>query len=214
MTCKRYVLQDGADSASRGNAVARARAVLLAGGVIVAPTETVYGLMTLWSNSLGRECIYALKARSSDKRLQMLACDLDQAAGSGVIRSAVLERLAGRFWPGPLTSVVPATGGETIGLRIPDHRLVLELLRQLPEPIAATSANRSGQPAALDAEAAVQGLTGEVDLVIDAGPIWTGDGKASTVVVVDGDSVKLLREGPISLMDIQETLAAEERHDG
>ena len=184
-------------------------AVLRAGGVAAVPTETVYGLVTRWNNPAGRERIYALKQRPDAKQLQMLALDLDMAVAAGVVREPRLEKLAARFWPGALT-VVCAAGAAAdsgIGLRLPAHPFIRELLARLGEPLAATSANRSGEPPATTADAAVAGLNGEPDLLLDGGPVIGGI--ASTVVSLLGAELAILRPGPIRLEDLQQALEDE-----
>ena len=175
------------------------------GGVIVAPTETVYGLVTLWSNAGGRERIYLLKDRPADKRLQMLTHDLDLAEQAGVVPDARVRALARAFWPGPLTVVCPNANGGSVGVRIPDHVFILALLAELGAPVAATSANRSGCPPASSARDAVDGLQGEPDLVLDGGATA---GSASTVVSLLKPDVELLRAGPISIEQIQSVLTS------
>ena len=185
----------------------RAVAVLRAGGVIVAPTETVYGLMTLWDNAAGRERIMLLKRRPPEKRLQMLAADLATAGRHGLAASPALSRLAGAFWPGPLTVVAPARGGGgTIGLRIPDHAFLRGVLVTLGLPLAATSANRSGEPAACAAAAAVAGLDGEPDLLIDGGAGQGTGGRASTVLSLVERPFRVLRVGPIGTAALRQVL--------
>ena len=179
-------------------------ACLRAGGVIAAPTETVYGLMTRWDNVAGRARIFAMKQRSAEKHLQMLAASLAVAAPFIVADDPRLAALAERFWPGPLTVVVPGREGGTVGLRIPNHALTRQVLLELDSPLAATSANRSGEPAALTAREAVAGLAGEPDLLIDGGAIPPGG--ASTVVSLCETPMKLLRAGPILEDQLQEVL--------
>jgi len=169
------------------------------------PTETVYGLMALWRSAVGRERIYELKQRPADKRLQMLAASVAMAEQAGVLASPVLRALGKAFWPGPLTVVVEAADGDTIGLRVPRHPLLLAILEELGEPLAATSANRSGLPPALDAAAATRDLAGEVDLLVDGGRVEVGE--ASTVVSVVGGELKVLRPGPISEAELRQALA-------
>jgi len=176
------------------------------GAVLILPTETVYGLATLWKNPIGREKIYHLKQRPSDKRLQMLAGSLEQAAFAGVQVTDPLRKIATAFWPGPLTVVTAATQDESIGLRIPKHPFLLRLLQELGEPLAATSANRSGQPAATTAIEALSQLNGEPDLVIDGGEVSTTGGNASTVVSLLHDQLQILRPGSITLAQLNECL--------
>ncbi|MBP5299950.1 MAG: L-threonylcarbamoyladenylate synthase [Victivallales bacterium] len=181
--------------------------VLANGGVVALPTETVYGLVTKWDSAAGRERIYQLKHRPASKRLQMLAPSLDAALAAGVADSAALRKLAARFWPGALTVVVPnADRTDTIGLRIPDHPFVLRLLRKCNFVFAATSANLSGTPAAINILDAVNGLDGEPDVAVDGGVITVTGGKASTVVSLLDDTPAIIREGSIKLGQIAAAL--------
>ena len=186
-----------------------AAAALSGGGVLVVPTETVYGIMTRWGSYSGRERIYALKHRPQNKLLQMLAPSVEAAVRAGVKPSADLDRLAERFWPGPLTVVVEgSTPGETIGLRIPDHPLLLKMLETAGCVAAATSANLSGTPPAVNVEDALAGLDGEPDFAVDGGVITVTGGKASTVVSIVGgkDALKIIREGVVTADDIRKVL--------
>jgi len=180
--------------------------LLSSGSVVIFPTETVYGLGTLWSNTSGRQRIYELKCRPSDKRLQMLAASLEQAAAAGVLVSNSLRKIADAFWPGPLTVVVPSADGTSIGLRIPAHAFLLRLLQELGEPMAATSANLSGQAPASTVKEALRSLNGQPDLVIDGGLVSTTDGSASTVVSLLDKHLQILREGPITLAQLEACL--------
>ncbi len=194
-------------SSNADDAVSQVVRCLRNGGVAALPTETVYGLMTLWRNAAGRERIYELKQRPADKRLQMLAASVAMAGQAGVIESAALRALGKAFWPGPLTVVVEAAGGETIGLRVPRHGFLLAVLAELGEPLAATSANLTGQPPALEAATATAGLAGEVDVLVDGGTVEVGE--ASTVVSVVGGELRILRPGPITEAELRAALVAE-----
>ena len=179
-------------------------ACLRAGGVIVAPTETVYGLMTCWGNDAGRERIYRLKARDRSKLLQMLAAGADSAATGGhVSPDERLAKLVAQFCPGPLTIVANGSAG-SVGLRVPDSPFILAVLKHLGGPIAATSANVSGEAPACTAAAAVENLAGTPDLIVDGGAVRLGT--ASTVVSLMDAEVECLREGPIALSEIQAAL--------
>ena len=104
---------------------------LQADGVVALPTETVYGLVTKWDSAAGRERIYHLKHRPSSKRLQMLAPSLETALAAGVADLPALRKLSAKFWPGALTVVVPnADRTDSIGLRIPNHPFMLNLLKK------------------------------------------------------------------------------------
>jgi len=174
--------------------------------VIAVPTETVYGLMARWQSVAARQEIYRLKHRPADKRLQMLAPDVETAIRAGLKPNAMLEKIANVFWPGPLTVIVEAVDGDTIGLRIPNHPFVLKLLRELGEPLAATSANLSGTPAAVTADDAIANLDGRPALLIDGGKVTVTGGASSTVVSIVGGNTAILRQGPVSLDDIQAVL--------
>ncbi len=185
------------------------------GGVLMLPTETVYGLITRWDNPEGRERIYAMKHRPASKLLQMMTADLPAAYQAGIHPSPELERLATRFWPGPLTVVAKATmppensplpKQDSIGLRIPNHPFLLQLMKEAKCPLAATSANRSGTPAAINYHDALDGLGEMPDLAVDAGVITVTDGAASTVVSLLENTPKILREGTISLQEIQQAV--------
>ena len=190
--------------------------VLRAGGVAAVPTETVYGLVALWDNPAGRQRICELKRRPADKRLQMLAADTAMAHRAGVRADPRLEKLAAKFWPGALTVVCagntqPATGNpqhatapDTVGLRIPDHPFMQALLLELGAPLAATSANLSGEPPGTDAESAVARLDGCPGILVDGGPI--ADAAASTVAEITGPELKVLRPGPVTECELRAAL--------
>ncbi|MEG2074989.1 MAG: Sua5/YciO/YrdC/YwlC family protein, partial [Victivallaceae bacterium] len=122
---------------------------------------------------------------------------------TGLILTPSIEILAKKFCPGPITLIGKNKAGETIGFRVPDNDFVQEILHEINFPLASTSANRSGEPNALSAEAALNQLNGEVDLAFDGGNL-PADAQASTVVLVDDSEVRILRPGPIS----QEAVAA------
>ncbi len=187
-------------------AARRTAAALAAGAVAAAPTETVYGLMACWGNKAGRERIYRMKGRDQSKPLQMLAPGLESARRAGVWLPAAARALAAAFWPGPLTLVLPARAGDgEIGLRLPDHPFIRAVLEFLEEPLAATSANRSGAPPALDGASAVRGLHSPPDLLVDGGRV--AGGRASTVVRCTADGrLELLRPGPISMERLETAL--------
>ena len=187
-------------------AIRQAILALRGGQVIAAPTETVYGLMALWQSDSARQEIYRLKHRPADKRLQMLAPDVETAIRAGLKPNDMLQKIADAFWPGPLTVIVEANDGDTIGLRIPNHPFILKLLRELGEPLAATSANLSGTPAAVTLSDAVANLDGCPALLIDGGKVTVTGGASSTVVSIVGGVITILRQGPITLQDIQTVL--------
>lgn len=195
-------LMSSADPAS----VDEAEAALRRGELIAIPTETVYGLAVL-PTSEGLERLLAAKHRSAEKGIQLLIDSIDQA-GAVADLTAGASRLAERFWPGGLTIVLrrregsglpEAIGGgrPTIGLRLPDHAVPTALARRLG-PIAASSANISGEPDATTAQRVAESLGDAVSLIIDDGPVRGGT--PSTVVDCShgAQGARVLREGAIS----------------
>jgi tRNA threonylcarbamoyl adenosine modification protein (Sua5/YciO/YrdC/YwlC family) len=168
---------------------------LRGGRLVVLPTETVYGLAADPRLEAAVDALYRAKQRPDDKPVALLASGIEPFEQAGVRFSPGARRLAGRYWPGPLTMVLPGPG-EAVGCRIPDHPVTLALLSAYGHPLAVTSANRSGEPAAVTAAEALDALGSEVAVVVDSGASM---GKVpSTVVEVRGDELKVLREGAIS----------------
>lgn len=167
------------------------------GCVLLVPTETVYGLVCRRDDQKAVQRIYELKGREQGKPLALFADSVATLKKFGVHLNRNAEKLAAEFCPGPLTVVVPAPDGATVGFRIPDHQFILELLKKLQYPLASTSANRSGEPNALNIEAALAMLDGEVNIAVDGGAIPPGR-LASTVVMALENEFKIMRPGPIS----------------
>jgi L-threonylcarbamoyladenylate synthase len=184
-------------------AISTAVAVLQNGGLIAFPTDTVYGLAALVTNTITIDRLYLAKERSSQKAIAVLIASLDQIDQVVDHFSPDAYRLARRFWPGGLTLVVPKhpnlpanlSPAPTIGVRMPDHPFALELIRQVG-PLATTSANISGGPNPRDAVEVMAQLTGRIELVLDGGPVVGGI--PSTVVDCTGSELVILREGAIS----------------
>ena len=160
-------------------ALAAAASALRNGEAIVLPTDTVYGVATLPDHE---DVLYALKERPAAMPIAVLVASVEQAeAAAGRSLPAAARRLAARFWPGPLTLVVPGTDSATVGVRCPDHEFVLQLVA-LVGAITTTSANRHGAPTpATAAEAAAALAAPGPSLVVDGGPCGA---IASTVVDV------------------------------
>lgn len=181
--------------------VAAAAAVLRSGEPIVLPTDTVYGLAALPKATAS---IFALKGRSAQVPLAVLCADMDQALDLVDHPTDRVRQVAEKYWPGPLTLVLPRRHGlgyelgeptTTIGVRCPDHDLVRALAADVG-PIATTSANPHGQPTPRDA-AGVRALFGEsVGLILDGGPCT---GEPSTVVDATTDDWLVLRQGALVL---------------
>ncbi len=175
--------------------IGEAAAALTRGVLVIVPTETVYGLAADPRLPGAETAIHAAKGRPDNEPVTLFAAGLEQVKARGAVLRGAGEKLARAFWPGPLTLVVKTPDGFT-GFRVPDHAVPLALLREVGSVLAVTSANRSGEPPALNAEAAVAALGSSVALVLDAGP--SPGGVPSTVVRVDGDEVRVLRPGAIS----------------
>lgn len=169
---------------------------------MIVPTETVYGLAADLRSDGAVERLYRAKGRSDGKPIARLAASVEQVRAQGAVLSAAAERLAAAFWPGPLTLVLGTPCGDA-GFRVPDYRVTLDLLARMGTVLAATSANRSGEPDALTAEDAVRAVGGDAALVLDAGR--SPGGVPSTVVRVDEDRVTILRPGAIAEESVRKT---------
>ena len=187
-------------STDPAGAVDAAVACLRAGGVVVLPTETVYGVAALADNSSAVEELFVRKGRPADRRVAVLVADLDQARSLAVVDGRTIA-LAEVAWPGPLTMVLPTAPGSdeaTVGVRCPDHALVQAVATSVG-PIATTSANRSGDPTPADAASAAASLGGDL-LVLDDGRCT---GVPSTVVDLTVDPAVILREGTFTAADLE-----------
>ena len=184
-------------------AVAETAACLLAsGGVVVIPTDTVYGIAAhpAQAGAVARVC--ASKGRAADKPIALLAADLAAVRAFGATLPPAAERLAAAFWPGALTLILPCGDGREEGFRVPAHAWTRSLLAACGGVLRVTSANPSGAAPAADAAAASRDVGLEADLVIDDGP--APGGVASTVVrVAADDQFAILRVGAIGEADIQ-----------
>jgi L-threonylcarbamoyladenylate synthase len=194
-------------------AIAVAAETIRAGGLVAFPTETVYGLGCNALDPVAIQRIFAAKGRPSHNPLIVHCADVAGARELASIWSDEAELLASTFWPGPLTLVVPkrtqvpdsvTAGLATVGLRVPNHPVALALLREASVPIAAPSANPSTELSPTRAEHVLKGLTGKVDIVLDAGP--TTVGIESTVLLVSEDSPVLLRRGSIGAEELATVL--------
>jgi L-threonylcarbamoyladenylate synthase len=193
-------------SAFDSAAIADAAALVGAGQPVAVPTETVYGLAADARNAEAVARIYAVKGRPDFNPLIVHVPDLAAAGRLGVFGD-VERALAARFWPGPLTLVVPRTadcpvasiataGLDTIALRVPGHRAMQALLAATGAPLAAPSANASGRVSPTKARHVLASLDGRIALVIDDGP--TSAGVESTIARVKDGAVEMLRPGPVT----------------
>lgn len=184
--------------------IAEAAEILENGGLLAFPTETVYGLGALEKNSAACEKLRSLKERPPGKPFTVLLHDAGEVSRRATELSIPARRLMKRFWPGPLSIVLPtgARGaGETTGFRIPDSTVTLALLKRLGGPLLAPSANPPGCAPALDAEGVLACFDGKIDGILDSGPVELQ--QPSTVVEVGEGGLKVLREGSIGLEDME-----------
>lgn len=193
--------------AGHGELIKRAVEVLQKGSLVAFPTDTVYGLGALAFDGDAVESIYLAKDRPIEKAIPVLIGDDSGLEKISDDITDAVRKLASRFWPGPLTIIVPkkrtlpesVSATDTIGVRIPDHSVARELLR-IAGPMAVTSANISGQLSPSTAQEVFDQLKGRIDLIIDGGR--TPGGVPSTLVDCTGSEIQVLREGPITLEQI------------
>lgn len=187
--------------------MSRAVEILKMGGLVAFPTDTVYGVGALAFNGQAVESIYLAKDRPEEKAIPVLIADADELAKVCAMVPEIAIKLGTRFWPGPLTIVLPRhpdlplaiSSGPTVGVRIPNHPVARSLLR-LAGPMAVTSANLSGKANPCDAQEVQDQLGGRIALIIDGGR--TPGGVPSTVVDCTRQEVLILRAGPISKDEI------------
>ena len=167
--------------------VERAVAVVREGGVALVPTDTVVGLAAAGS---GLPRLSAMKHRDPDKPIALLCHAPEDAFARARGVPSLARTLSRRYWPGPLTLVLDAIGGGTVGVRVPAASAVRDLLAAHGEPLHATSANLSGEPAPRALEAVDGRIREAVDVVLSG---EAGSGEASAVVDLSGGNVRLLR---------------------
>ena len=199
-------------TSKNSDTISRALEILKAGGLVAFPTDTVYGVGTLAFDGTAVESIYAAKDRPVDKAIPILIGGLEDLDKVTAEVPPIAAKLAAHFWPGPLTLVVPkhphlpdaVSATPTVGVRVPDHPVARALLRAAG-PMAVTSANISGEDSPKTAEEVNRQLNRRISLILDGGE--TPGGVPSTVVNCLGTEPDILREGPITLKDIQFVLA-------
>ena len=191
----------------------RAVTILNNGGVVAFPTETYYGLAVDPLNPMALNFLFTLKQRDISKPILTLVDDRDSLLSLVQEIPTQYIQLMEKFWPGPLTLIFKAkihlptlltAGTSTIGVRQSSHPFARQLLRAFGRPITATSANISGQDAAADAYEVKTQFGTQIDMVFDGGR--TPGISGSTIVGIDGNGVKLIREGVIPADEILRTL--------
>lgn len=193
------------ESEDIGSKLDFAGSLIRRGGLVVFPTETVYGLGADATDRSAVEKIFKAKGRPQDNPLIVHICDVSQLRDLTDEVSEKASVLIEAFWPGPLTILFKkkdnlpeeTTGGlDTVAVRMPNHPLALDFIKKAQRPIAAPSANTSGRPSPTRMEHAQEDLDGKVDMIIDGGP--TGLGLESTVLDLSGDRPLILRPGGIT----------------
>jgi len=184
----------------KGRHISRAVEVLRKGGVIIYPTDTIYGLGCDITNKEAIERILALKGRSRKKPMSFVCADLENVSKYAHVSNHAY-RILKRYLPGPYTFVLPATREtprilqtkqKTVGLRVPDHPVPIRLVRELGHPIVSTSANLSNEEVLTDPEELRGTLGAGVDLMLECGRLPV---LPSSVVSLVDDRVEILREG-------------------
>ena len=198
-------------SADAPDVIQYAFEILKKGGLVALPTDTVYGIGALAFDGKAVESIYNAKERPVEKAIPILIAEIMDLNKVASKISYTTRRLASRFWPGPLTCIVPkkptlplaVSATPTVAVRIPDHADARALLRAAG-PMAVTSANISGQPSPSTAQEVYDQLKGRIPLILDGGK--TPGGLPSTLVDCTGEKPVILREGPISLSELMAAL--------
>ncbi len=194
---------DATPDAATAETIREIAEILRSGRIVAFPTETVYGLAVMEDRSDAIARLYELKGRPRDMPLTVHLADADEAAQLVDDMPPNARLLANRYWPGPLTLVLPASKarreagrGDNVGMRVPSHDVARALIRAADGVVVATSANPYGKSPAIDAAGVRQYFDGRVDAVIDSGEATLR--QSSTVVQVNGDSYRVLREGIIT----------------
>ncbi|MCZ2151633.1 MAG: threonylcarbamoyl-AMP synthase [Bryobacterales bacterium] len=191
----------------------QAAAILRNGGLVALPTETVYGLGASALDARAVARIYEVKGRPATSPLIVHVCSVEMARGLARAWSAEADTLAARFWPGPLTMVVPkremipdivTAGLDTVGLRLPAHEVMREVIRRAGVPVAAPSANRFTELSPTTADHVRAAFGNTLDMILDGGPCEVGI--ESTVLSLAGPDPVLLRPGMVSLEDLEAAL--------
>ncbi|HLF89692.1 MAG TPA: L-threonylcarbamoyladenylate synthase [Anaerolineales bacterium] len=185
--------------------------VLRKGGLVAFPTDTVYGLGSLAFDPMSVDRLYVAKGRSHEKAVAILLSDAGQLSKVTQKLEVSAQKLAAKFWPGPLTIIVnrhpivpdAVSPLPTVGVRVPDHLIALKLLA-MAGPMAVTSANLSGEQSANTTREVMQQLGGRIHLILDGGR--SPGGIPSTVVDCTQSEPVILRPGPISILQIKNAL--------
>src|SRR5262245_35115270 len=195
---------------SNPDSITKAADILRLGGLVAFPTETVYGLGANALDAAAVALIFAAKGRPANNPIIVHLADVSSVSQVATAWPPIAANLAERFWPGPLTLVLPkhpnvpdivTAGSPTIAVRVPAHPIARALLEAVQLPIAAPSANRSSELSPTTAEHVRQALEGRIDMILDGGPC--PGGIESTVLDVTSDPPRLLRPGLVTVEQIE-----------
>jgi tRNA threonylcarbamoyl adenosine modification protein (Sua5/YciO/YrdC/YwlC family) len=185
--------------------IARCARIIRQGGLVIFPTETVYGIAADAGNLKAMGRLRAVKHRSEGKPFSIMLAHKEDLTKFTVYHDPGVFKLVDRYWPGPLTVIVPAIQpGQTVGLRISDHPVALAFVKECQCPIAAPSANIEGKAPPVTCEEALMDLNGLVDAAIDAGPSHVG--VPSSIVDFTQSKPMLIREGTITQEAVDKTV--------
>ena len=183
------------------------------GGVIIFPTETVYGIGTNAYCEESVKKIYEVKQRPGEKPLSIMVGNAEEISKYAVISNEIEEKIIKNFMPGPLTIILKkktgifdyiSSGKDTIGIRIPDNKMIMSILKESKLPVVAPSANISGKPSGIILEEILKDFDGKVDICINGGKAKLSE--PSTIVQVIDNKPVILRQGEIKLEEIEEVL--------
>ena len=184
--------------------IASAAKVIKEGGLVVFPTETVYGIAANFLDNTAVARLYRVKARPEGKPFTVHISDKSMIRDMGCLVTETAEKLISKFWPGPITIILASNSGEKIGFRMPANKIALELIKASGLPIVAPSANLSGKNPPVTAEQALIDLADKVDMVIDGGR--TDVGVESTVIDLTIDPPRILRAGAVSEEELSKAI--------
>ena len=180
--------------------------ILRDGGIVIFPTETVYGIGANAYCEESVEKIYEIKQRPEEKPLSILVSNIKEISRYAIINNSVEEKIIKNFMPGPITIVLKkrpgvfdyiSSGKDTIGIRIPNNEIILKILKESKIPIVAPSANLSGKPSGIIPSEILKDFDGKVDICIDGGKAKLSE--PSTIVEVIDNKPVILRQGRIKI---------------
>jgi L-threonylcarbamoyladenylate synthase len=196
--------------APQSDAIQEAATWIRRGGVIAMPTDTLYGLAADPFNPAAVARVFEVKGRPAERALPLIAADAAQVAAHFGALTPLAQRMAERFWPGPLTLLLPAApalaagvaaGTGRVGVRVPAHDVARAICAAVGKPITATSANVSGAAATADPDVVERTLGPTIDLLLDTGA--ARGGAPSTIVDASGEAPRIVRTGAISWDEIE-----------